>query len=69
MDGPRPVEDYVIARITIQERLARLTKIERMAVIMSACGFNMADWGRVRGTHKNTEGDARQRGLRKVQGD
>lgn len=62
----RPVEDYVIARLTIQERIARLTKHERMAVVVWACGFGLTEWAEVRGTIVQNESQAKLRGLNKL---
>jgi hypothetical protein len=62
----RPVEDYVIARLTIQERMARLTPGERMAVVVWACGFGMTEWAEVRGTIVQNESQAKLRGLDKL---
>lgn len=62
----RPVEDYVIARLTIQERMARLTPHERTAVVVWACGFGMTEWAEVRDTIVQNESQAKVRGFNKL---
>lgn len=59
----RPVEDYVLARITIQEHLAKLTEEQRRAVVMGACGFNMTAWAEITETSKSNTAQSRRRAL------
>lgn len=59
----RPVEEYVLARITIQEELARLTEVERQAAVMGACGFQMVEWAEVRGISDRASAKNRRRAL------
>lgn len=46
----RPAEDYVLARVTMQERLASLTMQQRRAVVLRMAGYSTAAIGRAVGT-------------------